>query len=65
MDRTAKAYDLDMTKLDGPMKVALKRLLEDRPPLKACVLGTRNGDPGSQYQGGNLCFEFIEQAFDF
>ena len=54
VDETAKAYDLDMTKLDGPMKGALRRLLEDNPSLKACVLGTRDGDPGSQYQVGNL-----------
>ena len=53
VDETAKAYDLDMTKLDGPMKGALRRLLEDNPSLKACVLGTRDGDPGSQYQVGN------------
>ena len=53
VDRTAKAYDLDMTKLEGPMKGALRKLLDDKPSLKACVLGTRNGDPGSEYQGGN------------
>ena len=51
VDRTAKAYDLDMTKLEGPMKGALRKLLDDKPSLKACVLGTRNGDPGSEYQG--------------
>ena len=51
VDRTAKAYDLDMSKLDGPMKGALRKLLEDKPSLKACVLGTRDGDPGSKYQG--------------
>lgn len=39
-----------MTKLDGPMKGALRKLLEDKPSLKACVLGTRDGDPGSKYQ---------------
>ena len=50
VDRTSKLYDLDMVKLEGPMKGALGKLLGDRPALKACVLGTRDGDPGAKYQ---------------
>jgi FAD synthetase len=49
VDKASKAYDLDLVTFDGPMKVALAKLLTEKPNIKATVLGTRTGDPGSQY----------------
>ncbi len=48
---TAEAYNLDLvTFTDSPLKESLAKLLRERPKIKATVLGTRKGDPGSQYQ---------------
>lgn len=32
---------------DGSIRQALSSLLEERPVLQACLLGTRKGDPGA------------------
>nr|XP_045626132.1 FAD synthase-like [Procambarus clarkii] len=40
-------YNLDCEILPGPMKVALFKLLEKRPKIKAVIMGTRQGDPYS------------------
>ena len=46
-----KRYKLDAVNLDGPMKPALCKMLEQRPAVKACVLGTRiNGPAGAKEQ---------------
>lgn len=47
---TEAAYDLEALNFDGPMKKALQSLLESRPNIKAALLGTRKGDPGSHNQ---------------
>ena len=49
-DAKAK-YNIQLTKIEGPMKSALAKFLEARPNIKAMVLGTRKGDPGSDSQG--------------
>lgn len=41
-------YGLEMIYKEGTIKQALKNLLEERPNLKACLLGTRKGDPGTK-----------------
>ena len=41
-------YDLDLITIQGPMKEALTNLLHERPQIKATLMGTRRGDPGSK-----------------
>ena len=41
-------YDLDLITIQGPMKEALTKLLHERPQIKATLMGTRRGDPGSK-----------------
>ncbi|XP_023334165.1 FAD synthase [Eurytemora carolleeae] len=43
-------YKLENKTISHPMKAALKQLLEEDKDVKATVLGTRDGDPGAQYQ---------------
>lgn len=45
-----KNYDLDLMTIQASMKDALAKMLHDRPNVKAILMGTRMGDPGSQYQ---------------
>ena len=52
IEEMIKMYSLDVTRLDGPMKPALDAVFKRGEPLKGCFLGTRVGDPGSEYQGG-------------
>ncbi len=51
IQESATNYGLDLVKIKGPMKAALGQFLATRPGIKAMVLGTRQGDPGSQNQG--------------
>jgi len=51
IEEMIKMYSLDVTRLDGPMKPALDAVFKRGEPLKGCFLGTRVGDPGSEYQG--------------
>ncbi len=44
-------YNLNLVTIEAPMKEALATFLQQRPSVKAMVLGTRQGDPGSQGQG--------------
>jgi FAD synthetase len=43
-------YDLDLVSIQGPMKGALTQMLLNRPNIKAMLMGTRIGDPGSKGQ---------------
>jgi len=43
-------YNLDNKTISSSMKAALKQLLEEDSSIKAMFLGTREGDPGAQYQ---------------
>ena len=45
-------YSLDMITIEASMKEALTQMLENRPRIKAILMGTRKGDPGSK----NLSF---------
>ena len=51
MSTAAKAYNLDLMTIQKPMKQALEQMLQERPNIKAIILGTRAGDPGSMSQG--------------
>ena len=44
-------YNIRLSKIEGPMKPALAKFLQSRPTIKAMILGTRKGDPGSDSQG--------------
>lgn len=46
-----KSYDLDLTTIQGSMKDALQQMLDSNPQIKAILMGTRTGDPGSKGQG--------------
>ena len=46
----AKLYNLDLITIQKPMKEALTEMLKDNPIVKATLMGTRMGDPGSSYQ---------------
>jgi len=43
-------YSLDNKTIQKPMKAALRQLLDEDNQVKATVLGTRDGDPGANYQ---------------
>lgn len=45
---TTDTYNLELTTIEGSMKNALGQFLKSKPHLKAMILGTRNGDPGSR-----------------
>lgn len=51
MREAEKSYNINLVKIKGPMKSALSEFLKSRPNVKAMVLGTRKGDPGSHNQG--------------
>ena len=40
-------YGFELIYREGPIRDALAAVLEQRPNLKACLLGTRKGDPGA------------------
>jgi FAD synthetase len=43
-------YNLENKTISKPMKAALKQLLDEDKAVQATVLGTRDGDPGAEYQ---------------
>ena len=43
IDEAKNNYNLELTKIEKPMKSALGKFLKDRPHIKAMVLGTRRG----------------------
>jgi len=49
IEKSVEGYGLDNTTLEGPIKTALAVMIKKSPGTKAFVLGTRDGDPGSQY----------------
>ena len=59
VQQAADMYDLDMIRINGPMKSALTRVLKDKDPvwtsdegkpctIRACFMGTRRDDPGGK-----------------
>ena len=44
MEGAKKNYNLELTKIERPMKTALGTFLKERPHIKAMVLGTRKGE---------------------
>ena len=57
--QSADTYDLDIIRVNSPMKVALTKVLEDKNPswkngqgvpctILACFMGTRKNDPGGK-----------------
>ena len=48
IEESRQLYNLDLITIPGPMKEALTKLLADRPHIKATLMGTRFGDPGSK-----------------
>ena len=44
IDEAKSNYDLELIKIERPMKSALGKFLKDRPHIKAMVLGTRRGN---------------------
>ena len=48
IEESRQLYNLDLITIPGPMKEALTKLLVDRPHIKATLMGTRFGDPGSK-----------------
>lgn len=51
IESTAKTYNMDLITIPMPMKEALEKLLQMRPKVRAILMGTRIGDPGSKGQG--------------
>lgn len=51
VQQSINRYDLDCEVLPGPMKSALFKLLEERPKIKAVIMGTRRSDPYSDTLG--------------
>ena len=50
IDKCVQMYNLDLVTIQAPMKEALGTMLEQRPNIKATLMGTRQGDPGSKGQ---------------
>ena len=50
IDKCVTMYNLDLVTIQAPMKEALGSMLEQRPNIKAILMGTRQGDPGSKGQ---------------
>merc|ERR1712107_420103 len=48
IEKCHKMYNLDLITLQGPMKEALTKMLQDRPQIRATLMGTRRGDPGAK-----------------
>ncbi|XP_047471677.1 FAD synthase-like isoform X1 [Penaeus chinensis] len=47
VQHSVNRYDLDCDIIPGPMKAALAKVLENRPKIKAMIMGTRRSDPYS------------------
>ncbi|XP_003424585.1 FAD synthase [Nasonia vitripennis] len=47
VSEAASYYGFETLHKDGSIREALVKILKDRPELKACLLGTRKGDPGA------------------
>ncbi|KAF0300822.1 FAD synthase [Amphibalanus amphitrite] len=45
VEETRVRYDLDLYIIGGPMKAGLHAMKEHWPEVKACIMGTRQGDP--------------------
>ena len=48
IEKCRAMYNLDLMTLQGPMKEALSKMLQDRPEIQATLMGTRRGDPGAK-----------------
>ncbi|KAG5315213.1 FAD1 synthase, partial [Acromyrmex insinuator] len=48
VESAARYYDLEIIRMQQPIKSALSALLEEKNYLKATVMGMRKGDPGSE-----------------
>lgn len=46
--KAEKYYNLKLVRVERPMKRALEKFLSDNKHLKACLIGTRRRDPGSE-----------------
>ena len=51
IEECKKLYHLDLITIQGSMKEALTQMLNDHTNVKAILMGTRKGDPGSKGQG--------------
>ena len=47
VQQAANYYGFELIRRAGPIREALASLLAERPNLRACLLGTRKGDPGA------------------
>ena len=50
IDNAAATYNLDLITIQAPMKEALTQMLQSQTQIKATLMGTRMGDPGSKGQ---------------
>lgn len=48
VESASRYYNMEMIRKEFPMQSALAALLEERPNLKAGLIGVRKGDPGSK-----------------
>ena len=59
VQQSVDTYELDVIRINSPMKSALKKVLEDKDPswkngqdvkctIRACLMGTRRNDPGGK-----------------
>ncbi|KYQ47039.1 tRNA (guanine-N(1)-)-methyltransferase [Trachymyrmex zeteki] len=48
VESAAQYYGLEIIRMQRPIKSALSELLEEKHYLKAALMGTRKGDPGSE-----------------
>lgn len=47
MKEAENYYGFEMAHKNGPIRDAVSSLIEEKPEIKACLLGTRKGDPGA------------------
>lgn len=45
VSETSARYNLDIVRVNAPMRKALEIFLEQRPHIKAILVGTRRNDP--------------------
>ncbi|XP_066585002.1 FAD synthase-like isoform X2 [Prorops nasuta] len=48
VEQAASYYGLTLVRKDGSIRSSVERLLEEKPNLKASLMGVRKGDPGSE-----------------
>ncbi|XP_077275645.1 FAD synthase-like [Temnothorax americanus] len=48
VESAAQYYGLEIIRMQRPIQFALSTLLEEKHDLKAALMGTRKGDPGSE-----------------